>query len=1541
MPYDTIDDIFKFCEPYNEEYINSLIDAIKDNKIVPYIGAGVSILNGVYPSWGNFLNDTHREYVKEKEDLENYNKIETFEEKATFLYERMGKLDFSSHLKKVFSPDKLESVKNQFNEFPISKLPIIFKRNMLITTNYDKVTENIYHEKHTTPLEVYDISHEEVFNRSLREGSLTLFKIHGDISEPTSSIVLTQEQYNKVYDNDGTLSKALEQITKSKSFLFLGCSLDNDRPIDIIGKHSKDGIEHFAVVNCTTEKKQKRRLELQNKLNTFAILYPSGEHHCLNIILEHITKEVNRPEYLDQGFMDKEWFDTQCKKQITKLGDRYNPQVNIALELNTLFDAIGQNQAFYDQVHQKTHEFLLKFKYIKNDPIIKTISDISSYIKQFLGEQRALFDSNLLQKHIDKLLETLHNTLFSVKEIEKNKDGTPASKNDTIYYLSRAISATNVYSEFIKSNYIKLYNNPYLLLDGEGGVGKSHLFADIIETRINDSELSLFFLGQEFSENIDPLITFRKMLNINSNSAGLLARLNSIADTKKSRILIFIDALNEGNGKAIWKEQLAGLVKDVKKYPNLGFIASIRSESLRSLFENNTSLKNDFVQVKHEGFSTSTYEAIMRYFAEHHITYSSIPLLIKEFSNPLFLRLFCRAYQNTSISFETITLNDLFTNYLDKINKILSSSCEYDEYANVLQEIVDNFVKYKFKNNNGSNLIELSIANSLINDIRAKYSAKNTLFKELISCGFLTHIESYDGKEYIYITYEKLDDYFYAKLLIAELKVLGIEKFKATYDKLIYYPNVLESLSLVLSESTQYEIFDIIKHEKNEKSFLIDAFCSALHWRSAKSISECTQNIVNQLLKNHNQELFEALLFLSGKDSHPLNAKYLTTFFKSLKMPDRDSYFISLFDSLYNYNEENAITWLFHFCSQKHTESLKNEYIFLHSITIVMFFISPNNKLRDNATRALIELLENRIPLLISVLDYYKNIDDPYVMDRLYAVAFGCIVREDKKDNIVKLAKYTYQEIFEKEEVYTNILVRDYARNIVEFAKVNVASKELLHLNTVPPYKSQFPEIPSDEEIKKYHFDYNNKNNPEYYETQNTILASMDIGSHTYGDFGRYIFNSYFNSYLNDKNKITIDNLHKIAVNKIFDLGYDINKHGYYDRYGNHEFRNGRTRNAQFERIGKKYQWIALYELAAQVADRYKLCIKSYDSEQEDRYEYCQGAFEPDLRDFDPTLITNISKKKQANTVKCLYTNFNIQNDEWINTQADLPDITQLLKVEYCGKQYISLHGHFKWSDKIELGIERYEEEHKDLWLFFNSYIVKEESYNRFIEFLQDKQIWGRTLQEPTENRQIYLREYFWSWSYQYAIKEYYVYNWCPIIDEYKNINVLPLTDEDKVLLPVAKYESDRDGDKVLHGETPSIALLCNDIIHTLVLKSKNNSNSCMYNCKNELIYFDGCELFEEREGCYIEEEALLEYLSAKNYKIFWTGMGEKTIYDNKDYPMATLSGLFEYKKTKELTGKFKVKEKQFEHIERSFDTQELTQVEEFFKATQNNLEVK
>lgn len=1506
-------EIMAFNAPYNQKNFDALLEKIKLHQAVPYVGAGMSMLfDGIYPSWGGFLNATFKEFgdTLQKEEFDKLN----YEDKADFLYDDMGKLSFADNLKKTFGQEHLDRDVSEFIDKSIYLLPVIFEKALIITTNYDKVIEKVYGLYNNLLLSVAHPGHFEALNGALRDNELLLFKIHGDISEPIDSIILTKNQYESAYNNS-QLIDTLKQIYISKSMLFLGCSLEKDRPISLLCEVSKSGMNNYAIIECANESKKKKRVDLENEYYTKAILYPEGKHECVKIILEHISEIINPDKFknikhgcynntdLNRELSD-EWFINQNKIQIENLGNRYLPELNIELSEKYIFDAIGRNKEFYKRFIDKADQILIALKELKITSIENNINNIYNIIDDFQIDSIDSIKVDEMMENLNYISEILDNKINVNKtNLDDGSNLNSNSLRDEIYKLNQNRTLIDEYIHYINSNEIKSVNNPFILLDGEGGIGKSHLLANTISKRNCEGKKSLLFLGQHFKEGDNPLEAILKMLELDCTSDQFFKELNRIAENDKSRIIIFIDALNEGSGKKIWKEYLAGIIEKIKSYPWIGLVVSIRTEYVENLLNDNDSLMSNLVRVAHSGFSTVEYDAIKKYFNFYEIPYSDIPFTNQEFRNPLFLRLLCEGFKKKTIDLDNISFNDVYKNYLSVMNLNMAEKCEYSKHIHVIEKVINEMVLYKYNTGLGSNLIPLEKTIEIVINVEKKYNIKKSLLDELLSNGILTQNVNYDDEEYIYVTYEKLEDYLYAKLLVEEFDKIGAEKFGLKYKNLKYHSDILEALAIVLSEKGDRELFDLLAHEQCNNS-VIEAFCSALKWRKSKSFNEKTLHYINNVVLKSEygfRNLYDALILISTKVGHVFNAERTVDNILEYSMPNRDELFIPLFDEIY-FEDGSPINRMLDWCLNKENfDNVLNETIRLSAIMISTFLISSNNILRDKSTKALVNLLNGHIDILISVLIKFENVDDPYILERLYAVAFGCVVSEKSNSKIEELSIYVYDKIFAHEYVYPNILLRDYAKNIVEYAKYKVSSERLKNINVQPPYKSDMPEVPADEEISTYEYNYKSSGFKDYFWSQNAILNSMrveysrDGSPGGYGDFGRYVFQRYFYEW----DGLDYNDLKNIAIKKVFDMGYDVEKHGIYDR----NIKHGRYRENTRERIGKKYQWIALYELAAQVADNYKMKIHT-DCYGGIEYNYCKGSFEPNIRNIDPTaLVINTSNENDKIIHNKLYKFSNIANDEWLSIVDDIPKINNLINLKYNDEDFILLSGWYSWTEEKQLGSKQYENPQKDLWVQINSYIVDSKSVDFILKNLRNKDFMGRNASEPNENYNLYNKEYYWSEAYRFFNNSYYCGN--DIKDFHK------FSDEDnenfKVLLPCCKYMTERKGDEVIDNNLSSWYKPCIKLFTDLNIQY-GKGNSILYDSDGKIICFDSSEVLKENIGFCIDKNIFLKYLKDHNYSVFWTILSEKRIigeknFGNKHYKQPYISGVYTIDENNKLKG--------------------------------------
>ena len=660
---------------------------------------------------------------------------------------------------------------------------------------------------------------------------------------------------------------------------------------------------------------------------------------------------------------------------------------------------------------------------------------------------------------------------------------------------------------------------------------------------------------------------------------------------------------------------------------------------------------------------------------------------------------------------------------------------------------------------------------ALADNALVKYSNEKGLLDEMISEGILSKTFWKSDNEYeegVYLAYERFEDHLTARFLIDKYKDLDVEfaesgelfNFIESENAIYINQGLVEALSIQLPEKKEKEFYEYVPHLRKSDT-VAEAFVKSLLWRKFETISKKQLDYVNDVVLLHEtHDLFwDTILSVTAIPEHYFSALSLNQHLSQFSMADRDSWWTQYLK--YQLDDNSAVKRLIDWgWSDEDKSHISDESIRLASITLAWFHTSTNRKLRDSATKSLICLLENRIPVLIEVLKVFESVNDPYVYERLFAAACGCAIRTTNKQHLPELSDYIFKTIFEdKEEVYPHILLRDYARGVIELTAYCGFDLPFDIELCRPPYNSSFPsKFPTNEEIdEKYDFDYQAKGFKDYYWAQNHILSSMTTeygrGIARYGDFGRYTFQSALGDW-----DVNVDQLSNLAIEWIFEkYGYDVEKHGEFDR----AIGTGRGRGTPYqERIGKKYQWIAFHEMLARVSDNFtKYDRWSFREENEEKYD---GPWNPYVRDIDPTMTIKFAENYRYDEetphpqwwTKIDYSNWSLSNNEWMYDTEDLPDVASGLSViDDCGDEWLVLKGYPSWNENRKIGDEKWQKPYKRLWYQIRSYLVEKTELETIKKWSKQKNFSLHRLPDDYSRYEIFSREFFWSPAYKYFAK--------------------------------------------------------------------------------------------------------------------------------------------------------------------------------------------
>ena len=424
-----------------------------------------------------------------------------------------------------------------------------------------------------------------------------------------------------------------------------------------------------------------------------------------------------------------------------------------------------------------------------------------------------------------------------------------------------------------------------------------------------------------------------------------------------------------------------------------------------------------------------------------------------------------------------------------------------------------------------------------------------------------------------------------------------------------------------------------------------------------------------------------------------------------------------------------------------------------------------NERLRDRITKALFSLITGRFKAFLNIFKKRPaDVSDPYVMERLYAVAYGVAMRSHDVEGVGEVAQWVYDNVFADGKPPAHILLRDYARGVVERAlylgaKINV-DRELIE----PPYKSEFPYIPTKEEIEEFTADWKQVSyDKREIEWSRNKIRNSALGDHLDGDFSHYVIGTNASKFswnwsslrLNEakrqlaeavmerpeeSSRFDLSKIQRYVFKRVFDLGWTTERFGEFDRSVKHRGRAA----AKAERIGKKYQWIAYHEIMAYISDHFHYL------EEYDRVGKYNGPWRDRIRDIDPSVILSSNKgkddldgHKSSWWARDTYTAWkeNDSHNVWMEVEDDMPATKKMMTVRDCNNiNWLNLSGSFVWKQSASLDKDR-----RELWIRFTGCFVRNGELEEFMNWAEEFDPSGSDILTPPKSDGEFFGEYGWS----------------------------------------------------------------------------------------------------------------------------------------------------------------------------------------------------
>lgn len=828
-----------------------------------------------------------------------------------------------------------------------------------------------------------------------------------------------------------------------------------------------------------------------------------------NELLEHEYKKKLPLTYLGHHGLGHKTFERNVKDSVANLGPRYSRKVNVKTGTARYFDCVAKTQLYYKRLSRTIDSWLTEKSYrtrpnssrlgkleadlkLLREDFVTALSGLDMSVGEFINFSDLTKRADDLQCEIEKVRHNLYADYFLTKDDEKARNELKADESRLMEISHDLYSFTEDYANLK----IDMANNPYMIIKGEAGCGKSHLLGDVANNRIAQGLPTLLFLGTDFNDgNYETVITSK--IGFAGTFSEFLSSFNQIGCQVDSRSLLMIDALNEGDHADLWKNRLSGLIKSLNDYPAIGLVVSVRDTYYDDVIPDDIESSCKATVIIHKGFKGLEYEAVKQFCLAYNLKLPNVPVLTPEFCNPLFLKIVCD-------TLEALCKNE----FPQGFNGVITM---FNQYFRVLdKQFGRKRPEYKYKD-----VVSASVRLLAIPVFKAKYNllkkqeAESILHKSFPTCSSLladlidnnvllkTKLQyGEDNEDYVVFCYQRICDYIIANETIKQYKdwkaFAGSVKDDKTLCEIIVdshwqYKGILEAFAILIPETFGHEIYELIpfifKNDQKKNNtfyleFIAEAQISSLNWRSIESINK------DAIKKYLNSQFFTIdpniwyfkLTELSIIPKHPFNADYFHAMMMRCPMPQRDGIFQFFFNGCAGYDDEKCanplrrlIDWAW---SEGVSESTDSESARLASIMLCWLFSSTHIKHRDEATKALVNLLSEKIDILIETMRSFEKVDDMYVYERIFAVAYGVALRTSSDENLQILAKYVYDTIFKHNNPPKDVLLRDHARNIVEYAfyKIGLSCVDMRKVR--PPYSSTLPKWPTDEEVEYLHISY-------------------------------------------------------------------------------------------------------------------------------------------------------------------------------------------------------------------------------------------------------------------------------------------------------------------------------------------------------------------------------------------------------------------------------------------------------------------------------------
>jgi len=909
-----------------------------------------------------------------------------------------------------------------------------------------------------------------------------------------------------------------------------------------------------------------QREKYDDKITVWQNTIPGADKIEFELIQESdLLAELAKPEHRGRRWfwwgdvvLGHDWLEDHYQQQVAAASEKYRPDLQVDIPIQEDLLALG-----FDQTIQTTFNRLLRdvvsavadvHVWTKDED--EAVAALYQAVQDTAAALRSTVEALALQADDEPAtlaplrtqIKACQQAIYAAEEHERErqaawrklsaderKNASEPSDNMSGYGIRGLTSAIGALTSWLGSSVGRSFLRQTYFLTGQAGSGKTHLLLDATRRALDAGRPAVFLAGAQFGQG-NLWASMADQLGLEAVGKNVLLEAmdaaGEAASTSGSRFVIFIDALNETPTADFWRVHLPALRAAVEQYSHVALVVSCR-DTYRELVLEGTEGSHYFRR-SHPGFAEREVEATQKYFAHYKLPAPKIPLLTPEFTLPLFLRLYCESlsqpeadpipdgHQGRVAIFERYLAAKIAT-VARRFRPGATSGYELNAARTLVRRVLDGLLDELSRIGQESMSAEAAeaVVRTALGDVGAEATRVVGLLQEE---GVLTRERLYLGKgrygDGVRIVFQAFADFLLLKRRLAlsddPLNDAAVKTWLT--DECSW--GITEAATILFPEMYDVELPDLLGIELGDEPEdadedraardqhyrarqLYESLVTNLPYRDSQAISQRTIDLLNDVQPYmHRPEFFQVLFMLAPQPGNRLNGDGLHSYLLQAHMPERDSDFG--FATYHELSEGfSPAARLARWAAAGPYPTYDPEVVELACIPLCWLLSSSNRFMRDWVTKALVQLLRGHLDVMRVLFERFWAVDDPYVVQRVVAIAYGALLRSTpaQADQAKALAEAVHTQVFAR-PMRPDELLLDAARGITRWAVAHQLLPDSALDEARRPYGLKLPGNPPTEATldAKYGWREGQPDNESYSAIHSSVLSM--------GDFGHYVVES-------------------------------------------------------------------------------------------------------------------------------------------------------------------------------------------------------------------------------------------------------------------------------------------------------------------------------------------------------------------------------------------------------------------------------------------------